>query len=170
MTEDKNKKVKHNTQTVEAEKEAFQDLIGPQNHCHGCGVENEKGMRLKSYWDGEDAVANWKPSLHHTAGSKDYTNGGIMASLIDCHGNNLAMASAYRRAGRKVGSEPKIWCVTAQLKIDFLEPVPINQTIHLRAHVLKNEGRKTWIECQLSVNNQLCVKGELLQIEIQRND
>ena len=35
---------------------AFQDQ-GSVHHCHGCGPANEKGLRLKSYWDGDEAVA-----------------------------------------------------------------------------------------------------------------
>jgi len=152
------------------ETEAFQDLIGPGNHCHGCGMANEKGLQLKSVWDGDDAVAVWTSAPHHTAGSENYVNGGILASIIDCHCNNLAMASAYHRAGRRVGSEPKIWCVTARMEIDFKKPVPMGREIHLRAKIKKNEGRKTWLECQLSVDGEPCVTGLLLQLEIKRMD
>lgn len=154
----------------ERETEAFQDLIGPKNHCHGCGAFNEKGLRIKSYWDGDEAVAVFKPQAHHTAGSPMYVNGGIIASIIDCHGNNLAMAAAYHRAGRRVGSEPKIWCVTAQLSVDYLAPVRIDKEIHLRARVTRQEGRKSWIEVQLTVEGELCCLGELLQVEVMRMD
>jgi len=152
------------------EKIAFQDLIGPTNHCHGCGAFNEKGLRLKSYWDGEEAVARYRPLPHQTAGSPLYVNGGILASLVDCHGNNLAMAAAYGREGREVGSEPKIWCVTARLAIDYMRAVPIDKELHLRAKVTRQEGRKTWLECLLTVDEEICVRGELLQIEIKRED
>jgi len=150
------------------ENQAFQDLIGPENHCHGCGVGNPNGLFLKSFWDGDDAVAQWMPSPHHSAGSTDYVNGGILASLIDCHSNNLAMASSYRRAGRPVGSSPKIWCVTAQLNINFKAPVPINQPIQLKATLTKQERKKSYIECRLSSNNTLCAIAEVLLIEIDR--
>lgn len=153
---------------MEKEKEAFQDLIGPDNHCHGCGTANPKGLHLKSYWDGDEAIARWKPASHHTAGSPAYVNGGILASLIDCHSNNLAMAASYHRAGRSVDSDPRVWCVTAQISIDYKKPVPIDQEIHLRARILKNEGRKTRVECVLAVNGQVCVKGEVLLVEIHR--
>jgi acyl-coenzyme A thioesterase PaaI-like protein len=152
------------------EKEAFQDLIGPENHCHGCGCGNEHGLQIKSYWDGDEAVAIFNPKPHHSAGSPDYVNGGILASLVDCHGNNLAMASAYRREGRQVGSLPKIWCVTARLEVSYKAPVPMGKELHLRAKITKQERRKTWLEIQVSVDGQLCVQGELLQIEVARKD
>jgi acyl-coenzyme A thioesterase PaaI-like protein len=156
---------------MDREKEAFQDLIGPENHCHGCGCANEKGLQLKSYWDGDkdESIAVFKPAPHHSAGMAEYVNGGIIASVIDCHGNNLAMALAYHRAGRKVGSLPKIWCVTGRLEIDYKLPVPIDCELLLRARLLEQEGRKSWIECLLYADDLLCVRGKLLQIEIARD-
>lgn len=147
---------------------AFQDLIGPENHCHGCGTGNPNGMYLKSFWDGDEAVASWKPSPHHSAGSPDYVNGGVLASLIDCHCNNLAMAAAYRREERPVGADPKIWCVTAQLKVDYKKPVRIDKEIHLRASVQNTERKKTWVRCQLLQDNRECAVGEVLLIRVDR--
>ena len=155
---------------MEKEKEAFQDLIGPQNHCHGCGCSNEKGLQIKSYWDGDEAVATYKPKPHHCAGSPNYVNGGIIASLLDCHGNNLAMAAAYHRAGRTVGSLPKIWCVTAKLTVDYTAGAPIDQELTIRAKITGQERRKTWVDVKLYAGDLLCAKGELLQIEVNRLD
>ena len=152
------------------EKEAFQDLIGPENHCHGCGCANENGLQIKSYWDGDGAVATYWPKPHQCAGSPHYVNGGILASLIDCHGNNTAMATAYHRAGRKVGSLPKIWCVTAKLDISYKAPVSMGKELLLRSRITKQEGRKTWLEVNDFVEDKLCVQAELLQIEVKRED
>jgi acyl-coenzyme A thioesterase PaaI-like protein len=49
-------------------------------------------LRLKSYWDGDEAVANWRAEPHHCGGTQENLNGGIIASLIDCHSLNLAIA------------------------------------------------------------------------------
>lgn len=152
------------------EKKAFQELIGPENHCHGCGIANEKGLHLKSYWQGEDSVAVWRPSPHHCAGSPDVVNGGVLASLMDCLSNNLAMASAYRRAGRKVGSNPKIWCVTARLEAEYLKPVPMGKDLHLHARVASVDRRATHVECSVQVDGQTCARGKVLLIEIKRSD
>ena len=77
---------------------AFQDQ-GSVSHCHGCGADNEKGLQIKSFWEGDEAVATWKAQPHHCGGSKDIVNGGIVATLIDCHSLNLAIAHAYRAEG-----------------------------------------------------------------------
>ena len=99
---------------------AFQDQ-GSVHHCHGCGADNERGLRLKSYWDGDEAVANWHAEPHHCGGTPGNLNGGIIASLIDCHSLNLAIAHAYRVAGRPIGSAPRIGYVTASLQVSLCE-------------------------------------------------
>ncbi|MCP5052783.1 MAG: PaaI family thioesterase [bacterium] len=157
---------------MEKTKEAFQDLLGSENHCHGCGCANEKGYRLKSYWEGDTdvSVCIFKPEPHQCAGTPDIVHGGVSAAIIDCHANNLAMALAYQRTGRPIGSDPKIWYVTARMKIDFMLPVSIDKDIRLIAKALKQEGRKTWIECRLFSGEKLCIQSELLMIEIARKD
>ena len=44
------------------------------------------------------AVANWRAEPYHCGGTQGNLNGGIIASLIDCHSLNLAIAHAYRVA------------------------------------------------------------------------
>ena len=40
---------------------AFQDLI-PGNGCYGCGPANPHGLRIKSVWEGDEAVCVYRPS------------------------------------------------------------------------------------------------------------
>lgn len=148
--------------------QAFQDQ-GSVSHCHGCGPDNEKGLRIKSYWDGDEAVCTWQAQPHHCGGSKDVVNGGIIASLIDCHSLNLAIAQAYRAEGRPIGSPPKIFYVTANLSIDYRRPTPIAKPLDLRARITKVEGRKTWVRCTLSVEGQVCAAGEVLGVRVRRD-
>jgi len=148
--------------------QAFQDQ-GSVSHCHGCGPDNEKGLRIKSYWDGDEAVCTWQAEPYQCGGSKDIVNGGIIASLIDCHSLNLAIAQAYKAEGRPIGSVPKIFYVTANLKVDYHRPTPINQPLHLRARITKVEGRKTWVSCTLSVEGRVCATAEVLGIRVRRD-
>ena len=146
---------------------AFQDLLGAHNHCYGCGAINEHGLQIKSYWDGLDAVCNWQPQPYHCAGATQVVNGGIIASLIDCHSINLAMADAYRRTNRPIASQPYLWYVTANLNVTYLHPTPINHLLHLHAKVVKIEGRKTWVHCTLAAGGQTTATGEVLGIALQ---
>jgi acyl-coenzyme A thioesterase PaaI-like protein len=147
---------------------AFQDQ-GSVSHCHGCGADNKKGLQIKSHWDGDEAIATWKAKPHHCGGSKEIVNGGIIASLIDCHSLNLAIAQAYRSEGRAIGSAPRIGYVTASLSISYLKPAPIDQPLQLRARITKSEGKKTWVSCTLSAGGQECARGEVLGIRVQRD-
>ena len=78
------------------------------------------------------------------------------------------MADAYLREGREIGSEPKIWYVTASLNLSYLAPTPLAETLELKAKILKIENRKTWVTCSVFANNVECVKAEVLAIQIQR--
>ena len=63
---------------------AFQDYYPDElSHCYGCGRLNEHGLKLKSYWDGEQTVATFWPSPYHMA-IPGYVYGGLLASIIDC--------------------------------------------------------------------------------------
>ena len=144
---------------------AFQDQ-GSVPHCFGCGPDNSQGLQLKSFWDGEEAVASFEPQPYHCGWSPDVTYGGLVASLIDCHTCNLAIAHLYKAESRAIGSEPKILCATAQLNVSLEKPTPINETIHLRARIKSVEGRKVWVDCEVSVKGKITAQGEVLAIRL----
>lgn len=148
-----------------SERRAFQDQ-GAVHHCHGCGADNERGLRLKSYWDGDEAVATWRAEPHHCGGTRHIVNGGIIASLIDCHSMNLAIAHAYRAERRPIGGAPRIGYVTANLNISYRKPVPIDQALDLRSRLIRTEGRKAWVSCILSAAGELRAEGEVLGIRV----
>jgi acyl-coenzyme A thioesterase PaaI-like protein len=145
---------------------AFQNQ-GSVHHCHGCGAANEKGLQLKSFWSGDEAVATWRAQPHHCGGTRENLNGGIIASLIDCHSLNLAIVHAYRAEGRAIGSAPRIGYVTANLNISYLKPTPLKEPIQLRARIAKIEGRKTWVSCTLSAAEEVRATGEVLGVRVE---
>ncbi len=120
------------------------------NYCWGCGADNPAGLHLKSYWDGEVAVAQWMPGDEYAAGPRHFLNGGIIATLLDCHGVCTAIASAYQREGRDIGTNPEIWYATTSMSVDYRRPVPINSTVQLSARVAALEGQITTVACVLS--------------------
>ena len=72
---------------------AFQEYYPEHlSHCYGCGTMNELGHQIKSYWDGEESVCHFQPKPYHTA-IPGYVYGGLLASLIDCHGTGTAAAA-----------------------------------------------------------------------------
>jgi acyl-coenzyme A thioesterase PaaI-like protein len=132
---------------------AFQDeMVG--NYCWGCGADNPAGLHLKSYWDGEIAVAEWTPGPDFAAGPRHFLNGGIIATLLACHGVCTAVASAYRDERRGVGTEPEIWYATASMSVDYLRPTPIDAAVQLSARVAATEDRVTSVECVLGAGGK----------------
>ena len=146
---------------------AFQDqYLDSRADCWGCGRNNHQGLQIKSYWDGEEAVASYSPKSFHS-GHKGILNGGIIATLIDCHCVGLAMADAHRREGRDIGSLPLITYVTASLKVDYLKPTFLeNESVELRAKVDRVEGKKTFVSCSLFAQDVKRAQAEVLGIKI----
>ena len=107
---------------------AIQDQL-VDNHCWGCGADNPEGLHLKSFWDGEVATAIFLPHARFAAGPVHVLNGGIIATLLDCHGVCTAIARAYDNEQRPIGSEPEIWHATTSMTVDFLRPTPIGEDV-----------------------------------------
>lgn len=144
---------------------AFQDLI-PDNGCFGCGPHNEDGLRLKSTWHGDEAISTFRGAPHHSAGPPDVLNGGILATIIDCHGVCTAIADAYRREGRDVGVAPLLWYATGRLEIDYLRPAPLGRDVELRATVREAAGRKSVIECTAEVGGEIVARGVVIAVRV----
>ena len=149
---------------------AFQDYY-PDNfsHCYGCGRLNKDGLQLKSYWDGAETVCHYKPRAYHTGGFPGLGYGGLIASLIDCHGTATASAAKYREEGRDMGSNPPLRFVTASLKIDFLAPTPIDQILEVRGKIKEIKGRKVIVTETLSAGEKICATGEVIAVLIPEN-
>src|SRR5580704_165478 len=133
--------------------QAFQDMM-VDNYCWGCGADNPVGLQLKSHWDGDVAVAQWQPTAEYAAGPRHILNGGIIATLLDCHGVCTAVATAYASQDRAIGSEPEIWHATVSLTIDYLRPTPINEAVQLSARVAICENSGTSVECVLGAGGK----------------
>jgi acyl-coenzyme A thioesterase PaaI-like protein len=148
------------------EKQAFQDYYPDSlSHCYGCGRLNQDGLQIKSYWDGEESVCYFKPRACHTA-VPGFVYGGLIASLIDCHGTGTASAAAYRAENRALGTEPFRRYVTGSLQVSYLRPTPIDAQLELRGTVKSLEGRKAVISVTLSAKGELCARGEVVAIQI----
>jgi acyl-coenzyme A thioesterase PaaI-like protein len=124
--------------------------------CWGCGKNNEHGLQLKSYWDDEETVATWEPKEHHLA-FPGILNGGIIATLIDCHGTGTANAVAHKNAG----DDEHHMYVTSGISIKYLRPTPLNRPVEIRGRVIANDGRKITVACELLSDGEKCVEGEV---------
>jgi acyl-coenzyme A thioesterase PaaI-like protein len=148
---------------------AFQDYYpDDSSYCYGCGRLNEKGLQIKSYWDGVQSVARFVPRPEHMA-IPGYVYGGLLASLIDCHGTGTAAAATARAEDREIDSDPAIRFVTGSLKVDYLRPTPLGPELELRGTVREIKPRKVLVEIDLLAEGELCVRGEVLAVRLPEN-
>jgi acyl-coenzyme A thioesterase PaaI-like protein len=148
---------------------AFQDHYSDAySVCYGCGRLNEHGLQIKSYWEGEESVCRFSPRSYHTA-VPGYVYGGLIASVIDCHGTGTAAAATYRDQGRAMGTEPDMRFVTGSLHVDYLRPTPIDAEMELRGRVKEIKGRKVVVAVTLSVKGQVTARGEVVAVQMPDN-
>ena len=146
---------------------AFQDCY-PDDvaHCYGCGRLNPYGHQLKSYWDGESTVATFVPQPHHTA-IPGYVYGGLIASLIDCHGTGTAAAVAGRRAGIEMSSDIELpRFVTASLQVDYMKPTPLGPPLDLRGTVAEQTDRKVIVDVTVSAEGSVTARGRVVAVRM----
>ena len=140
-------------------KTPLQDYFLPFGEtCFGCGGHNQHGLRIKSFEEGEEVICDWTPAPHHMAGP-GFVNGGVLATLIDCHAAITAGTAALRAEGKVPGETPPALFVTASLKVDYLRPTRLDAPIHLRARAIQQTERKTIITCELFSGGPLSAGG-----------
>ncbi len=151
------------------ETKPVQDYYPDQlSYCYGCGRLNEQGHQIKSYWDGDETISHFTPKPYHIA-IPGYVYGGLIASLIDCHGTGTAALASYRNEGREPGTEPAFRYVTASLHVDYLRPTPLGIELELRGKIVEVKGRKVISEISVSANGEITAKGKVVAVQMPEN-
>ena len=159
------------------EAKAIQDYYPDDlSYCYGCGRLNEHGHQIKSYWDGDEianpgfggTIAHFTPKPYHIA-VPGYVYGGLIASLIDCHGTGSAALASYKAESREPDTLPPFRFVTASLQVDYLHPTPLGVELELRGKILELKGRKVISEITVSANNEICARGKVVAVQMPEN-
>jgi uncharacterized protein (TIGR00369 family) len=132
---------------------SLQDHYAPNSRCFGCGPKNEMGLRIKSFPEERDVVATFVAERHH-ASFGEFVSGGILSTLLDCHGNWTALYTLMKE--RNIDVAPST--VTAKLSINFLRPTPIEKALHVRARPVKVEGDRVEVEGEIEVEGAITVR------------
>jgi len=135
------------------------------SYCYGCGRLNEHGHHIQSFWDGDETIPHFTPEFYHIA-IPGYVYGGLLASLIDCHGTGTAALVSYRAEEREPGTEPPFRFVTASLQVDYLKPTPLGPELELRGKILEQKGRKVISEITVSVKGEITVRGKVVAVQM----
>jgi acyl-coenzyme A thioesterase PaaI-like protein len=142
--------------------QSLQETYAPHNRCFGCGPANEKGLKIRSFPEGDEVVAEWRPQPHHQA-FEGVLNGGICGALLDCHSNWTA---AYHLM-KKRGVEGPPCTVTADFHVKLKRPTPMGALLHLRARVVESDDSKATVEATLEANGKVTAtcRGTFVAVE-----
>ena len=132
--------------------------------CYGCGRLNDAGHHFRTGWDGDKTVTFYTPKAEHTA-LPGFVYGGLIASLIDCHGTGSASLALKRKNGLEPGdgTEPPRF-VTASLNVDFLKPTPQGVLLKAVGMVEEIHPKKFKVTAEVYAEEKLCARGEVVAV------
>lgn len=143
---------------------ALQDVLKVE--CFGCGALNERGLQIKSRWEGDELVCRWRPPPHHV-GHPGLVYGGTIASIVDCHAIWTALATHCRETGTDLAAA-RVPVVTGRLAVNFLQPARIDADLVLRARVIDAGGRRATVRCHVLQDGQECAVAEVITVRLQQ--
>ena len=108
---------------------SIQESLYPELTCFGCGHANPSGFHLRSYRDGDVTVAEFMPRPEHDNGF-GFLNGGIISTVLDCHGAAVVMWEASEREWHAEPGAP-VPFITAGFDVRFLRPTPLGPPVRL---------------------------------------
>lgn len=132
--------------------------------CYGCGRLNEDGHQFRTMWQGDKTLTEFQPADKHTA-IPGFVYGGVIASLIDCHGTGSASLALHRKNGFEPGSgeEPPRF-VTASLHVDYLKPTPQNVVLKAVGEVEEIHPKKFKVNVEVTADGTVCATGTVVAV------
>ena len=129
--------------------------------CFGCGRLNKDGHQLRTGWQGDKTVTFFTPESKYM-GIPGFIYGGLIASIIDCHGSGSAALALHRKNGNEIGdgSVPPRF-VTASLNVEFLKPTPQQVTLKAVGTVEEIHPKRFKVYTEVYADNELCATGEV---------
>jgi len=129
----------------------LQERYAPHNACYGCGPSNPKGLHVRSFVEGEQVIATWRPEAHHEA-FPGVLNGGIIGSILDCHCNWTAAWHLMQKNG-----EDRPPCtVTMEYTIKLRRPTPSDRELRLVAWIESSTDQLATVHGELYADDKLC--------------
>lgn len=136
------------------ETSSIQELLYPESTCFGCGQANPDGLGLKSYRVDDGVVATFLPGEMHSNGMGSL-NGGIIATLLDCHSGAAVLLEANEAAGELVD----LW-VTAGLQLRYRLPTFLEAPCELHAHITEQTESSMIVAATLKADGKVRVQAE----------
>lgn len=132
--------------------------------CYGCGRLNQEGYHFRTGWLGEKTITLYTPKPEHTA-ILGFVYGGLLASLIDCHGTGSASLALYRKNGYEIGdsAEPPRF-VTGSLHVDFKKPTPQGEVLKAIGTVEEIHPKKWRVKTEVYASDIIVATGEVVAV------
>lgn len=113
------------------------------NACFGCGADNPHGLQLRFRMleDGRTVETILRPA-GHLAGVDGVLHGGIQSTVLD---EVMGVAAQYALPD----GASRAPCVTAELSVRFLRPVPMDGEVVARAQVVRVDGRDLYVHAEI---------------------
>lgn len=109
----------------------------PANKCFGCGGANDQGMKLSFVQDNASKRIVGKFILGETyQGGGGMAHGGIIATLLD-------------EAMGKVCRFRDVHAVTAELNVQYLKPVKVDEEIVVQGYETDAKGRNLFLAAEI---------------------
>lgn len=129
---------------------SIQETYAPNLACFGCGPANARGLHVRSFPNGDEVVAEFKPEKYQEA-FDGMLSGGIIGTLLDCHCNWTA---AWHLMNRLKLDHPPC-TVTADYAIKLLRPTPTDKAVKLVARVVESADDRAIVEGELIANDKV---------------
>ena len=142
-------------------KKSVQDAYAPNSICFGCGPSNKEGLQIKSYRTEEGLEMEFECEEKHQA-FPGVINGGLIGSLIDCHGNWTAAIAIMD----KNGLDAPQCTVTAQYEVKLKRPTPFGSKLMLKSRVLALQTDRAEVIIELKAEDKTCATGRGLFIAV----
>jgi acyl-coenzyme A thioesterase PaaI-like protein len=136
---------------------SIQETYYPDITCFGCGHANHKGLKLRSYERDGIVVASFRPWPEHDNGG-GFLNGGIIATLLDCHGGAAVLLESQRR-GHGTGG---LSYVTAKIDVAYLRPTPLAEQLELTAELVEASDDAITVQSQIHFDGKPRATGTAL--------
>ena len=142
---------------------SVQDKYAPNSICFGCGPANKKGLQIKSFKTEKGLQMEFETKIEHQA-FPGIINGGIISTLLDCHGNWAATMALMEQNEDEIPP----CTVTATFSLKLRRPTPLDSKLEIIAIVSELSEDRAKVEMTLEANGKICATGEGLFVAVKK--
>jgi acyl-coenzyme A thioesterase PaaI-like protein len=146
---------------MDSREQSLQERFAPDSICFGCGPANPAGLHVRSVPHGDETVADWMPSPHHEA-FPGVLNGGIIGTLLDCHGNWTAAHHLMRRSG----ADRPPTTVTSGYSVRLLRPTRSDRALRLRARIVDSSDDRATVDASVESEGVVTATGRVTFVAV----